>query len=155
MEGNPNAAGRAPATTVPKGPRVLIVDDDRDVAEGTAAILADSGFSVRTALTAQGAVETARSFDAQIALIDMNLGHGGNGLDLVPVLRDLRPRLVMVVVTADRNRQAVDAVALSGAHGYLHKPFYPQQLFEVLDHSIERLHAQGRAPRPVGKTQEA
>ena len=135
------------------GPRVLIVDDDRDVAEGTAAILTDSGFSVRTALTAQGAAETARSFDAQIALIDMNLGHGGNGLNLLPVLRDLRPRLVMVVVTAYRNKQAVDAVARSGAHGYLHKPFYPQELFKVLDHGIERLHAQGRTPGPGGTTQ--
>ncbi len=153
MADNTSTGGRSAPSKLPEGPRVLIVDDDRDVAEGTAEILADSGFSVRTARSAQGAVETARSFDAQIALVDMNLGHGGNGLDLLPALQDLRPRLVMVVVTAHRSKQAVDAVARSSAHGYLHKPFCPQELFEVLDHSIERLQAQNRGPCPGGKTQ--
>jgi DNA-binding NtrC family response regulator len=149
----PTTAGRtanreAPASTAPPRPRVLIIDDDQDVAAGTAELLTDSGFSVRTALSAQDAVETARSFDAQIALVDMNLGYASNGLNLIPALLDLRPRLVTVVVTAYRNQRAVDAVARSGAHGYLRKPFYPHHLFMVLDRSIERMRAQGRKTGP-------
>lgn len=160
MSGTPAKAGAisgrgAADATAPPRPRVLVIDDDRDLAEGIAEFLADSGFSVRTALTAKTAVETARDFDAQIALVDMNLGHGGNGLNLIPTLRELRPDLVTVVVTAYRNQRAVDAVSHSGAHGYLSKPFFPQELFMVLDRSIERRRAQGRNPGPNGRIQAA
>ena len=160
MNDNPTKADVADSggPTIPKPasrPRVLIIDDDQDVAEGTAEILVESGFLVKTALTAQQAVEAARHFDAQIALVDMNLGHGGNGLNLIPALRDLRPRLVTVVVSAYRSQPALDAATRSGAHGYLHKPFFPRELFMVLDRSIERRRAQERTPHQAGTNQAA
>jgi DNA-binding NtrC family response regulator len=158
MEGNleqdPNTIGQPTPPAVPRGSRVLIIDDDLDVADGTAEVLTDSGFAVRIATSTQGALEIAEDFDAQIALIDMNLGYGGDGLKLISALRERRPRIVTVVVTAYANRQAVRSVARSGANGYLRKPFDPQELFQVLERSIAEMLEQEPDPRP-GETFQA
>ncbi len=147
MNQDPNPIARPAPSAVPRGSRVLIVDDDLDVADGTAEVLTDAGFTVKIALTGKDAVEMVRDFDAQIALLDMNLGYGGDGLKLISALRELRPQLVTIVVTAYANRQAVRSVARSGAHGYLRKPFHPHELFLVLERSIARLLAQDRGLR--------
>jgi len=120
------------ATTATRG-NILIIDDDRDVADGTAEVLRAAGFSVAIALTARAALTTARNFDAEVALVDMKLGRYSNGLDLIGTLQQLRPGLVPVVVTAYRSEQAVLAAQRSGAREFLKKPFYPQELFALLD----------------------
>jgi DNA-binding NtrC family response regulator len=118
--------------------RILIIDDEPDVAEGTAEILHDGGYSVAIAHTARGAITAARNFDAQVALVDMKLGRDGNGLDLIGTLLELRPRLVPVVVTAYRTEQAMAAAQQSGAREFLKTPFYPQELFDLLDRCFAR-----------------
>ena len=155
MAQDPQTIAQPTPSAVPRGSRVLIVDDDLDVADGTAEVLTDSGFAVMIAMTAQDAVEMAKDFDAQIALIDMNLGYGGDGLKLISALRKFRPRIVTVVVTAYANRQAIKSVAHSGADGYLRKPFHPQELFQVLERSIARLLTQDRNAHPGETTQAA
>ena len=155
MAQDPYTIARPTPSAVPRGSRVLIIDDDLDVADGTAEVLTDSGFAVMIAMTAQDAVQMAKDFDAQIALIDMNLGYGGDGLKLISALRKFRPRIVTVVVTAYANRQAIKSVARSGADGYLRKPFHPQELFQVLERSIARLLTQDRNAHPGETTQAA
>ena len=155
MAQDPNTLAQPAPSAVPRGSRVLIIDDDLDVADGTAEVLTDSGFAVRIAMTGQDAVAMAKDFDAQIALIDMNLGYGGDGLKLISALRELHPRIVMVVVTAYANRQAIRSVARSGAHGYLRKPFHPHELFQVLERSIARMLAQDQSARRGQTTQAA
>jgi two-component system response regulator HydG len=120
------------ATTAVRG-SILIIDDDRDVADGTAEVLREAGYSVAIALTARAALTTARNFDAEVALVDMKLGRNSNGLDLIGTLQHLRPGLVPVVVTAYRSEQAVLAAQRSGAWDFLAKPFYPQELLALLD----------------------
>ncbi len=120
------------ATTATRG-KILIIDDDRDVADGTAEVLREAGYSVAIALTARAALTTARNFDAEVALVDIELGRNSNGLDLIGTLQQLRPGLVPVVVTAYRSEQAVLAAQRSGAWDFLKKPFYPQELFALLD----------------------
>ena len=158
MEGNleqdPNTIDQPISPAVPRGSRVLIIDDDLDVADGTAEVLTDSGFAVRIAASNQGALEIVKDFDAQIALIDMNLGSGGDGLKLISALRELRPRIVTIVVTAYANQHAVTSVARSGANGYLRKPFHPQELFQVLERGIAEMLEQDPAP-PSGETFQA
>ncbi len=74
------------ATTAARG-NILIVDDDTDVADGTAEVLREAGYSVAIALTARAALTTARDFDAEVALVDMKLGRLSKGLDLIGTLQ--------------------------------------------------------------------
>lgn len=82
----------SPADTVakPSGQvRVLVVDDNHDVALTLAALVRYSGHEVRTAHDGPAAIEAARSYLPQLVLIDIGLP----GMDGYEVARALRGQL--------------------------------------------------------------
>jgi signal transduction histidine kinase/CheY-like chemotaxis protein len=121
------AAGR-------EGRRILVVDDNADVAETTAAMLSLSGHDVRTAADGMQALSRAEDFEPEIVLLDIGLP----GLDGYEVARRLRQlprarRAWLVAVTgygqpADRQRGR-DA----GFDEHLLKPVDPQVLAEMIE----------------------
>src|SRR5262249_50743366 len=66
--------------------RVLLIEDDPDLAEVTADVLETEGLDVRTALSGQHGLEIAFTFRPQLLLCDMNLPDM-SGLDVVCELR--------------------------------------------------------------------
>jgi len=88
-------------TEEPPSVRVLLVEDDPDLAEATADFLSAEGLAVRTALSGREALEIAPAFEPQLVLCDLNLPDM-NGLELVRELRS-RPstsRSYIVILTA-------------------------------------------------------
>jgi DNA-binding NtrC family response regulator len=132
-----------------RGGRILVIDDDRDVAEGMADVLRDLGHTVEIALTGSSALEIAQRFDAQIALVDIKLGRT-SGLELIGSLEQLRPGIINVVITANAGKESVIASLRSGAFDFLNKPTHPRDLFAVLDRCFEKINArrkqQGHGP---------
>lgn len=135
VEEEPQGAGRAEA----RGGRILVIDDDRDVAEGMADVLTDLGHTVEIALTGSKALEIAERFDAQIALVDIKLGRS-SGLELIASLEKLCPGIVNVVITANAGKESVIASLRSGAFDFLNKPTHPRDLFAVLDRCFEKIN---------------
>jgi DNA-binding NarL/FixJ family response regulator len=79
--------------------RILIVEDDRFVGSLLAEALKGQGFDtclVESALAAKKAVE---SFDPDAAVIDVVLGEGPSGIDLVQVLARERPDIASILLT--------------------------------------------------------
>src|SRR3569832_2008711 len=75
--------------------RVLVVDDNVDAADSTAAILGTSGHEVKVAYSAQTALEMAVEYQPDIMLLDIGLpGMDGyevaNQLRQTPELREMR-----------------------------------------------------------------
>jgi len=63
-----------PSTTSLAGTRrILIVDDDLDVATTIAELLREVGFDTQVAPTGKAALEKARTFCPQVALLDIEL----------------------------------------------------------------------------------
>jgi signal transduction histidine kinase/ActR/RegA family two-component response regulator len=69
------------------GVRVLVVDDNVDVAELIAEALHDEGFETRVALEARAAIEAWRAFTPQAAILDVGLPDM-DGYDLARALRE-------------------------------------------------------------------
>jgi len=72
------------------GRRVLIVDDDVDLVESLQEILESRGYDVAGAGNIADAIDTARAFAPQVALLDVNLGRE-KGLTLNPTLTAMLP----------------------------------------------------------------
>jgi two-component system alkaline phosphatase synthesis response regulator PhoP len=66
--------------------RVLLVEDDPDLAEVTAELLSSEGLDVRTAVSGREALEIASAFLPQLVLCDLNLPD----IDGAQVVRELR-----------------------------------------------------------------
>jgi CheY-like chemotaxis protein len=83
----------APATEPPAAPeirsRVLVVDDDRDVADSFVMLLEVLGADVRSVYDGAAGVEFACSFQPHVAFIDLRMP----GIDGLETARRIRERL--------------------------------------------------------------
>lgn len=78
--------------------RILVVDDDRLVADTLTLIFAKSGFDARTAYSADQALEFARTFNPSLLLCDITMP-GRDGIALVSDITRELPSCRIIVLT--------------------------------------------------------
>src|SRR6187402_3325650 len=106
-----------------RGPRVLIVEDERVVATHVERSLQDAGYVV-TGIAAS-AVEVARMVEEtrpDVALVDIRLRGGGQGFEIAEWLR-VDNDVPVVYMTAHTDDDTLRRAARTGAYGYVVKPF--------------------------------
>jgi two-component system, NtrC family, response regulator HydG len=110
--------------------KVLVVEDDADVADQLAALVREWGFATRVSGSGRAVRATMRDWVPDLALVDLGLPD----IDGMDLLRELRTKDVESVVISGRPSVAiaVDSVAL-GAWGVLEKPVSPCTLRSVLE----------------------
>jgi DNA-binding response OmpR family regulator len=111
--------------------KVLIVDDDATMLKLMSTLLPLVGFEVVVNPNPAAALETARSARPDVFLVDLHLGGGGSGLDVVRGLRadsQFATTPVIMISGEDREQDAREA----GANVFLLKPFMPDQLISAL-----------------------
>jgi signal transduction histidine kinase len=124
--------------------RVLIVDDDEDLAESLADLLIERNYEVEVANSARQAVEIGQGFGTHVALLDIRLGRE-SGLDVISMLKKQNPDVVCIMATGYAETEtAIEALRL-GAYDYLRKPLHPSEIFAVLDRSFEKIRLEQNA----------
>jgi CheY-like chemotaxis protein len=104
--------------------RILIVDDNEDVAESLSEFLSDLGHDVRTAHDGPSAFDTARIFKPTVCLVDIGLP-ALDGYEVASRLRQLEgmPANVRLVAVTGYGREADRRRSLeAGFDGHLVKP---------------------------------
>lgn len=135
-----NAAAR-PATDARLARRVLIVDDDVDFAESLCDILEPQGYAIATARTPAEARERLKTFDAKVALVDIQL-RGMSGTRLIGQLKEERPGLTFIMMTAYADVSSAIEALRSGAHDYVLKQIDPRGPLLALERCFEKLQLQ-------------
>lgn len=119
-------------------PRILIVDDERDLREPMAKFLRSEGYSVSTAADGREALRQVRKERYEVVVTDIKMPNM-NGLELLAVLRAEFPSINVIIITAFGTvESAVNAMRL-GAHDYVLKPV----IFEDIQQKIMRLTGEG------------
>src|SRR5262249_62048656 len=116
---------------------ILVVDDEKTIADGLRMTLESEGYGVRTA----GSVREARGAlvpgDPHAAMVDLMLPDG-DGLQLTRELKRRDPALEVLVITAYGSvRKAMEATKGAGAFHVLEKPFEPDELLGLLENALE------------------
>lgn len=93
--------------------RVLVVDDNEDLAESSSRLLELLGFEVMVAFDGRRALEVAREFRPEVALLDVGLPYI-DGYELARRLRsEYGPEVLLIIITAyagdNPRRQAYEA----------------------------------------------
>lgn len=112
--------------------RVLVVDDDRDFAEGLAEVLELGGYEVALAFSGEAAVSKFSCYDFDIAFMDVKLP-GKNGVESFLEIRKLKPMAKVVMMTAYSMQQLLDQAVKNGAFGVLHKPLNMKKVLEIVE----------------------
>ena len=128
-------------------PTVLVVDDEKVIADTLSIILARHGFLVETAYNAESALERAYRVSPDLLLSDVMLGPGLDGMELALELTKTHPDCKVILFSGhtsthdliDRARQ------LGRAFTCLSKPLHPADLLGAICECLGYLPMPARA----------
>jgi DNA-binding response OmpR family regulator len=124
-------------------PRILLVEDERSIAEPFARMLGREGFVATVAATAAGALEAFDREQPDLVLLDLNLPDG-DGRDVARELRS-RSRVPIIMLTA-RGTETDRVVGLEiGADDYVVKPFSAAEVIARIRAVLRRTAESGNA----------
>ena len=107
-------------------PRILIVEDDADIVENLSILLQDEGYSVCDASTMEQTLNTLRTTNIDLVLLDITLPDGNGYSVCTAVKRQTNAPVVFLTAMADES-SIVTGFQL-GADDYITKPFKPMEL---------------------------
>lgn len=117
-------------------PAILLVDDEEDIQFGVAGFLSQKGFSVKGAVSLAEAREALSSRRYDATLVDLKLPDG-DGLDLVPEIREASPEMGIVVITGHGDIPLAVEAMRRGADDFLTKPVNMADLEVFLKKTLE------------------
>jgi DNA-binding response OmpR family regulator len=107
--------------------KVLIIEDQENLVHDIVEYLSCNQIITETAFTFNQAKDKVISFEYDVILIDLMLA-GGNGLDLIRLLKEMKSKSAILIITA---KDSLDDKILGleiGADDYLSKPFHLAEL---------------------------
>ncbi|MDX6616804.1 MAG: two-component system, OmpR family, response regulator [Solirubrobacterales bacterium] len=122
--------------------RVLVVEDERPIAEFIERGLSEEGYDVTAVHDGEEGLTRALSGEFSVVLLDVLLPKLG-GFDVLKRIRAEDPALPVIMLTALGETADKVAGLDSGANDYLAKPF-------AFDELLARIRAQLRDPSPAG-----
>jgi two-component system nitrogen regulation response regulator GlnG len=134
---------------------VWIVDDDRSIRWVLEKALQQEGMTTQSFDSADGVLTRLTRQQPDVIISDIRMP-GASGLDLLARIRDLHPRLPVIIMTAHSDLDSAVASYQGGAFEYLPKPFDVDEAVSLVKRANQ--HAQEQqgleAPAALGRTPE-
>jgi two-component system, NtrC family, response regulator AtoC len=112
--------------------RILVIDDEDSICRVLKKHLQEKGYEVATSLDGESGLKTFEAFDPQGVILDIRLPDW-DGLKLLAILRQRRPGIPVIIITAFGDMQTTIRAMQNGAYDYLRKPID----IDELDRKIE------------------
>ena len=123
--------------------KLLLIEDEPDLAADILAYLAQDGYRCELATTFDAAAEKIALYQYDCVLVDITLP-GGNGLNLVRTLKKSdNPTGIIIISAKDSLTDKITGLNL-GADDYLTKPFHLAELSARLQSVVRRRQFGGR-----------
>lgn len=122
----------------PRTYRILVVDDEKNIRDGSERVLIRLGHQVALATQGEEALALMARQPADVVLLDLKMP-GMDGLEVLGQLRNLFPDTLVIIVTGFATIETAIEAMKTGAYDLMTKPFRPEQLRHVVSRAIEHL----------------
>ncbi len=129
---------------------ILLVDDDSSVTASLALLLKHAGYGSRAAAAPAEALDALDREEFSLVIQDMNFSRlttGEEGLELLVRIKQLRPDLPVILMTAWGSISLAVRGVKAGAADFVTKPWSNQQLLQSVETALEL--AASRLPAPA------
>ena len=116
--------------------RILIVDDEPEMATVIEQALVRRGYIVSQQQSADGAWDLLEREDFDVVVTDINM-RGMNGIELTERIAKNRHDVPVIVITAFGSIETATAVLRAGAYDFITKPFEIDQLVVSVERAIQ------------------
>jgi DNA-binding NtrC family response regulator len=117
--------------------RVIVIDDEVNAAAALETLLREDGYDVSRAHDARTGLQLLEKDEPDVVLTDLRMP-GMDGLELLTRIKQIRPEIMVILMTAYGTvKTAVKAMKL-GAEDYLGKPIDVEELEVVLQKVLEK-----------------
>ena len=117
---------------------ILVVDDEPDIRDLISGVLEDEGYAVRSAATAEKALEEVRMRAPGLVILDVWLqGSDMDGLSLLKFLKSIDPLIPVIVISGHGNIETAVAAIRRGAYDFIEKPFKSDRLIHLVERALE------------------
>jgi DNA-binding response OmpR family regulator len=125
----------------PMSARVLVVEDDPDIAELVVRYLDKAGYSTTRVSSGRDALDSVRTKPPDLMVLDLMLPHV-DGLEVCRLLRaNEKTAAIPIIMLTARAEESERIVGLEiGADDYLAKPFSPNELVARVKALLRRAH---------------
>ncbi len=112
--------------------KILIVEDNEDVALGLTVRFAGAGFEVRSVTNATDGVKAIDLFEPELVLLDL-LVPGGGGFAVLKAMRRAphTSNVPVIVMTGLDDKDYRDRIRALGVNAFLNKPCDPERLMTM------------------------
>jgi CheY-like chemotaxis protein len=126
------------AQAEPSKPKVLVVDDERVIADTLAAILGKCGFAALAAYQGLSALEIALAIRPDLLLTDVAMP-GMNGIELAIAVKQAVPDCKVLLFSGQASTANLLAEAHDAGHDFttLQKPLHPTELLARISETLE------------------
>jgi len=111
--------------------RIIIIDDDYHTCQTLARFLEEKGFTTRSHTTIADAVRALITEEWDQMLLDYHLP-GLDCTDALPIIQEVSPKLPVILMVDEANRQDQARALKAGAFCLLRKPINRRELLRVI-----------------------
>jgi two-component system nitrogen regulation response regulator GlnG len=115
--------------------KILIAEDDRSLRKVISEALARQGYETQSTGNAGTLWKWISSGEGDLVITDVVMPDE-NGIELIPKIQKLRPKMKVVVMSAHNTLLNAIKANQKGAFDYLPKPFDLTQLFEIVKRAL-------------------
>jgi nitrogen regulation protein NR(I) len=115
--------------------KILVVDDDRSIRYSLKRMFEERGFEVLEAKNGKKAIGIVQKGQIDLILMDIKMS-GITGLEALKEIRNINPKLLVIVMTAYGTTQTAIEAMKFGAFDYILKPFDIPQMWRLIEKGL-------------------
>ncbi|MDN3550934.1 sigma-54-dependent transcriptional regulator [Mucilaginibacter aquaedulcis] len=120
--------------------KILIIDDEVNVALLLSKFLTRNGFDVSTASSGTSGMEALKNEEFNLVLCDFRL-EDTDGREMLRNIKTQYPKTGVIIITGYSDiKMAVELIKM-GAYDYITKPLYPDEILNTINKAFETHHA--------------